>query len=318
MHSAIVTGAAGFIGSTLTEDLLHHGVQVLAIDSLDKYYSPDIKTRRLALLRERGAAIAIDKLQHMDLLPLVENHDVIFHTAGQPGVRGSWGRQFQSYEDNNVLATQRLLEAVRQSHRRPSVVYSSSSSVYGNASSYPTLENHLPQPYSPYGVTKLAAEHLMTLYASNFQLKTASLRYFTVYGPRQRPDMAFRRFIDAALKGDQVEVYGDGNQIRDFTYVDDVIRANISAAASAETAPGGVYNVCGGSTVRLIEAIELIGTIIGRPLRVKHAQAATGDVRQTGGDSTHFTRVTGWQPEVKLTEGLSRMVQWQIHDELLK
>ncbi|MCB0969696.1 MAG: NAD-dependent epimerase/dehydratase family protein, partial [Ilumatobacter sp.] len=203
-----------------------------------------------------------------------------FHLAGQPGVRSSWGSGFPEYTTRNIDATQRLLEACRGRSGLRRFVYASSSSIYGDAESYPTREDIRPQPVSPYGVTKLGAEHLCTLYATNFDVPTVSLRYFTVYGPGQRPDMAFTRFIKAAIGGRAVSIYGSGEQVRDFTYVDDVVSANV-LAATRDVARGAVFNVAGGSHATVNEVLGILGELTGSALRTEHLAGAAGDVKRT-------------------------------------
>lgn len=233
----------------------------------------------------------------------------MFHQAGQPGVRPSWGESFARYTDANITVTQRLLEAARVSDSLQRFVYASSSSVYGEAETYPTTELMRPQPRSPYGVTKLAAEHLCVLYAANFGVPTVSLRYFTVYGPRQRPDMAFTRFLYKAYAGDRITIYGDGEQIRDFTFVDDIARGNM-LAGTADVAPGSVLNVSGGSSHSVNDALRLIREITGRDLDLEYRETATGDVFRTGGDSSRSRELLGWVPAVTLAEGLARHAEW--------
>jgi nucleoside-diphosphate-sugar epimerase len=234
--------------------------------------------------------------------------DVVFHAAAQAGVRASWGSEFGSYLHDNLAATQRLLEAAVGLTRPPRIVYSSSSSVYGNAERYPTSEDDLPAPHSPYGVTKLAAEHLCRLYGANLGLHTVSLRYFTVYGPRQRPDMAFHRLCEAALGGEPFPLLGDGSQIRDFTFVRDVVRANL-LAASAEVPPGTCVNVAGGKQVSLAEVIQQIGSLTGVEVPLVQRGSQRGDVVRTGGSTTRARQVLGWGPEVSLETGLVRQLE---------
>ncbi|MDZ7885521.1 MAG: NAD-dependent epimerase/dehydratase family protein [Mycobacterium sp.] len=229
--TALVTGVAGFIGSTLAERLVSSGQKVIGIDSFSDYYDRETKELNLARLSTAGEFTLLEAdLNTVDLSALLADVEVIYHQAGQPGVRKSWGADFVRYVEANISATQRLLESSRNSAPKLTrFVYASSSSVYGDAENYPTRESDCPQPRSPYGVTKLAAEHLVSLYAANFGLPAVSLRYFTVYGPRQRPDMAFNRFISGALSGSRLTVHGDGKQIREFTYVDDIVEANVRA-----------------------------------------------------------------------------------------
>jgi len=236
----------------------------------------------------------------------------VFHEAGQPGVRASWGADFGRYATDNICATQRLLEAAVGAQRLRRFVFASSSSVYGEAERYPTEETDRPQPVSPYGVTKLAAEHLCTLYAKNYGLPTASLRYFTVYGPGQRPDMAFTRFCRAVHEGREIELYGSGEQVRDFTYVDDVVEANLRVAAAEPThvPPGTVLNVAGGASTTVNEVLELLGSISGKEVRVTRGAPVPGDVLRTGGSTGAIRRAIGWVPQVGLREGLEEQYRW--------
>ena len=312
---ALVTGCAGFIGSHLTESLLADGLEVIGVDALVDNYPRATKLGNLAAARSFDAfrLVSLD-LSHAELGPLLEDCDIVFHLAAEAGVRTSWGARFASYERNNVLATQRLLEAVKPWPQKR-VVYASSSSVYGDAERLPTREETLPRPFSPYGVTKLAAEHLCALYHGNYGLGTVSLRYFSVYGPRQRPDMAFHRFCRAALRGESLTVFGDGRQTRDFTFVDDVVAAT-RAAAVAPAAPGRVYNVGGGSRVSVNDALELISSLSGRPLEVIYMDAEQGDVRDTGAETLRARRELGFRPETSVEDGLRAEFEWMEELEL--
>ena len=259
--NVVVTGAAGFVGSHLSETLCDQGHTVLGIDCLTDYYDPTEKRRNLSGLRERpGFTFVESDLRTADLSSLLDGASVVFHQAGQPGVRKSWSTGFNDYAEHNVKATQRLLEAAK-AVGTPRFVYASSSSVYGNALTYPVVESDLPMPFSQYGVTKLAAEHLCALYAANWGVPTVSLRYFTVYGPRQRPDMAMRRLADAAVFGLPFSLFGDGRQVRDFTFVADVVRANL-AAWTADVPPGTVVNIAGGSNAEMSEVENLSNSTI--------------------------------------------------------
>ena len=306
---ALVTGCSGFVGSTLTDSLLGDGHEVLGVDVLLDNYPWGVKLANLESARDYDAFdfLPLD-LAEAELEPLLEGCDVVFHLAAEPGVRTSWGARFASYERNNVLATQRLLEAVKPTPEKR-VVYASSSSIYGDAERLPTPEDTRPQPFSPYGVTKLAAEHLCSLYHGNFGVATVSLRYFSVYGPRQRPDMAFNRFCRAALAGESLTVFGDGEQTRDFTYVGDVVAATRAAAVSP-SAPGRVYNVGGGSRVSVNEALGLIASFSERPLDVVYLESERGDVRDTGADTTRARRDLGFDPETSVEEGLGAEFEW--------
>ncbi|MGY2002864.1 NAD-dependent epimerase/dehydratase family protein [Blastococcus sp. SYSU DS1024] len=306
--SVLITGVAGFVGSALARRLLAAGERVIGVDCLTDYYDPGLKKENLASLPADGFTFVAEDLNTADLDRLLEGVSTIFHEAGQPGVRKSWGEEFATYVDANVSATQRLLEAARRAPDLRRLVYASSSSVYGNALAYPTTEDDLPRPHSPYGVTKLAAEHLCTLYADNFGVPTVSLRYFTVYGPGQRPDMAFNRFIRAALAGRPIEVYGTGEQIRDFTFVDDVVAANL-LAAGADVRPGAVFNVSGGTSISVNEVLDVLGEIAGRPLEVDRKDPVAGDVRRTGGSADRIRDALGWEPTVDVVAGLR--AQWR-------
>src|SRR4051812_33195567 len=278
----LVTGAAGFIGSSLSDALLARGDSVRGVDCFTPYYGREAKAANLAgAIGQPGFELVDADLRVADIAPLLDDVDVAFHHAAQPGVRLSWADGFADYDGHNVLATQRLLEAARAVGVQR-VVYASSSSVYGNAPSYPTTEDDLPRPHSPYGVTKLAAEHLCNLYAANWGLPTVSLRYFTVYGPRQRPDMAFHRLIEAGLDGTAFPLFGDGSAIRDFTFVDDAVAANL-AAADADCAPGTVVNVAGGGSIAMGDLLELAGEVIGAPVDIDRRPPQPGDVERTGG-----------------------------------
>jgi nucleoside-diphosphate-sugar epimerase len=303
---ALVTGAAGFVGSHLCAALLDDGAEVLAVDAFTDYYSRLTKEQNLAQLRGRpGFGFLETDLSEAPLAPLLDGVDLVFHLAGQPGVRASWGPDFVRYVRHNVVATQRLLEA-SMLHPLRKFVFSSSSSVYGDAESYPTPESLRPQPVSPYGVTKLAAEHLCEVYRTSFGVPVAALRLFTVYGPRQRPDMAFSRLVEAALAGEEFEVYGDGEQTRDFTYVGDVVQAMRDAAASDWS---GVANVGGGSRTSLNAVLEIVADLCGE-LRIVRRPQATGDVRHTAADTSVAAAAFGYRPRTTLPEGLAAMVAW--------
>jgi nucleoside-diphosphate-sugar epimerase len=306
---ALVTGVAGFIGSTLTDALLARGDQVLGVDCFTAYYDRAAKEANISGARqsERFELLEVD-LRTCEIEALLDGIDVVFHQAAQPGVRLSWSDGFADYAGHNVLATQRLLEAARNAGTAK-VVYASSSSVYGNAATYPTTEDDLPRPHSPYGVTKLAAEHLCNLYASNWGVPTVSLRYFTVYGPRQRPDMAFHRLLEAALSGTSFPLYGDGSAIRDFTFVDDAVAANV-AAGDRDCEPGTVVNIAGGSSISMRDLLLLAAEVAGQSPPVERLPYQPGDVARTGGTIDRAHAALGWQPSTDLRSGLTAQVEW--------
>ena len=304
----VVTGTAGFIGSHLAERLLADGHEVTGVDCFTDYYARALKERNLEPLRAHRAFRLVEaRLQDADLAPIVDGADHVYHLAAQAGVRASWGREFSHYTEHNVLATQRLLEAAL-AHGRPRVVYASSSSVYGDAPELPLREDGPCAPVSPYGVTKLAAEHLARLYHRNHGLPTVSLRFFTVYGPRQRPDMAFNRFLRAARDGGPVTVFGDGLQTRDFTFVDDAVEANLLAATRG--VPGGVYNIGGGSRVTVNEVLRMISRVTGREPVVDRQSTQKGDMRHTFADTSRAKAELGFTPRVGLEEGLTAEFRW--------
>lgn len=307
---AVITGVAGFVGSNLADELLSQGHEVVGIDSITDYYSPELKRANLARLSRPGFTFLESDLNDLNLIEVLDDSvDVVYHQAGQPGVRKSWGSDFDEYVHANISATQKLLEAAVHCRGLSRLVYASSSSVYGNAETYPTSEQDRPQPMSPYGVTKLAAEHLCSLYAENFGLPTTSLRYFTVYGPGQRPDMAFTRFTTAAVRGEPITVFGSGEQLRDFTFIDDVVRANIAAGA-ADVKPGTVLNVAGGSNVSVNEALSIIEELHGSSLEVRREGTVRGDVFRTGGSTDAIRANLGWEPQIGIVEGLRRHYEW--------
>ena len=304
----LVTGVAGFVGSHLVETLVKEGWRVRGIDSLVPYYDLDQKKANLAALDGLSGFDFVEAdLNTIDLSDLLEGIDTVFHQAGQPGVRASWS-EFPSYLEHNVNATQRLLEAVRWSEVRR-FVYASSSSVYGDALSYPTTESSLPLPKSPYGVSKLAAEHLCGVYARNWDVPTVSLRYFTVYGPRQRPDMAMHRLIEAALTGGNFPLFGDGNQIRDFTYVGDVVAANL-AAVENKVPPGTVLNIAGGGASTMLEIIATVEELTGKRVALEYRPEEAGDVGRTSGAIERARSLLGWAPRTPTREGLARQTEW--------
>jgi UDP-glucuronate 4-epimerase len=310
MH-ALVTGAAGFIGSHLCERLCSEGWTVLGVDNLSDYYDTRLKEANLETLRDRTnfAFVRLD-IAAEPLDGFLEGVDVVFHQAGQPGVRASWS-SFADYLRDNTEATHRLLDAVVRVRSVKRLIFASSSSVYGAATEYPTSEDVLPKPQSPYGVTKLAAEHLCGVYARNFGLNTVALRYFTVYGPRQRPDMAMSRLVKSAIEGTSFQLFGDGHQVRDFTYVTDVVEANV-LAASQDLPAGFVANVAGGSPASMREVIDRVADLSGRPPIIEPTESQAGDVRRTGGSVKRIGAELGWEPQVSLEEGLNNQITWHI------
>jgi nucleoside-diphosphate-sugar epimerase len=306
----VVTGVAGFIGSHLAEALLDHGFEVTGIDAFTASYSQvDKRANASVLVGRPGFELVEGDLSIIELDRWLAGAEVVFHQAAQAGVRASWGLDFDVYVRDNVVATQRLLEACVRC-QVPRLVAASSSSVYGDAPSYPTTEASITRPVSPYGVTKLASEHLCLAYAQlgGCALTVATLRYFTVYGPRQRPDMAFRRFLEAAYTGRPITVYGDGQQSRDFTFVDDAVRANLLAMTAPFQAEP--VNVGGGRRVSLNQVLELIGQITGKRVRIVRAPSQPGDARHTGADGARAEALLGYRPEVDLETGLARQATW--------
>jgi UDP-glucose 4-epimerase len=317
--AVVVTGCAGFIGSTVTEALLEMGCRVTGVDCLTDYYDVALKHENMAgFVDHEHFTWVREDLQTLDAVALLAGKKACFHLAAQAGVRASWGEYFHEYLGSNVMGTQRLLEACRHERVRDTLVrfvYSSSSSVYGDQPVLPVTETALPQPRSPYGVTKMAAEHLCVLYAMNFQVPTSSLRYFTVFGPRQRPDMAFRKFIEAALDGRSFEVYGDGSQTRDFTYVADAVRSNLLAVACDRD--WEVFNTGGGSRMVFSETLTMLQEILadrvpGIAAAVTYRESAKGDVKDTFADRTHVEDTIGYRPTITFAAGLAREVDWAL------
>jgi UDP-glucose 4-epimerase len=305
---ALVTGTAGFIGSTLAERLVRAGEDVVGIDCFTDYYPREAKERNLAFLRSAPNFRFVEaRIQDADLGALLRDRTHVFHLAAQAGVRKSWGRDFDVYTTNNIEATQVLLEACVGSAIEK-LVYASSSSVYGDLVAMPMREDALPQPVSPYGVSKLAAEQLCYLYFVNFGVPTVSLRYFTVYGPRQRPDMGFHRFLRATMEGRPISLYGDGEQTRDFTYVDDAVSATIAAAVRG--VPGRVYNIGGGSRVTINHVLEIIGRVAGRDPIVARDSAQKGDMRHTYADTEKARADLDFRPSFDLERGLAAEFAW--------
>lgn len=313
---ALVTGVAGFIGSHLAERLLRENFHVVGLDNFSDFYARAVKEANLqTCLSDARFTFVEGDLRAVDLRALLTARrvDFIFHQAGQAGVRPSWGSDFLPYVERNILATQALLEQV--SHlpdptQIKKIVYASSSSVYGDAERFPTQEQDLPRPLSPYGVTKLAAEHLCFLYAKQFGLPIVALRYFSVYGPRQRPDMWIHVFIDALLQNRTIQVFGDGQQTRELTYVSDIVEANLRALNAPDGAPQ-LYNIGGGERSTLNGVLELLGEIAGVQPRLEYKSRAAGDHRHGAADITRAQRALGYAPRVTLADGLRAQFEWQ-------
>ncbi|MGB3641565.1 MAG: NAD-dependent epimerase/dehydratase family protein [Rivularia sp. (in: cyanobacteria)] len=310
MTKNIVTGAAGFIGSHLAEALLKRGEQVIGIDEFNDYYNPILKRQNIAHLQKFSKFKLVEgNIQFLDWKLLFKDVDVVYHQAAQAGVRASWGEGFRAYTERNISSTQVMLEAAKEAKNLKRFVYASTSSVYGDAETLPTHEQISPKPVSPYGITKLAAERLCGLYHKNFGVPFVALRYFTVYGPRQRPDMAFHKFYKAVLEDKGIPIYGDGLQTRDFTFVSDAVAANL-AAATAENAVGEIFNIGGGSRVVLKEVLETIEEIVGKPIKKNYIERAMGDARHTAADVSKAQRILSYKPQVSLREGLALEWEW--------
>ncbi len=305
---SLVTGAAGFIGSTLAQTLVERGDSVIGVDSFLDYYDRAAKERNLEKLSQNDNFELVEgALQDIDLHEILGRCDRVFHLAAQAGVRSSWGTEFSIYTTNNILATQRLLEAAVKSDIQ-AFVFASSSSVYGDKAELPMREAVPLHPVSPYGVSKLAAEKLVELYHVNHELHTASLRYFTVYGPRQRPDMAFNRLLRSAKTGEKFPLFGDGRQTRDFTFITDAVAATIAAAERSRA--GAVYNIGGGSRVSMLDVIETIESVTGKKLRIDSKPWQKGDMRDTYADTSAAQRDLDYRPRTALDEGLALEWEW--------
>lgn len=306
MPRYLVTGCAGFIGSHLAASLLERGDEVVGVDAFTDYYPRERKERNAGPLREHaGFRLVEGDLGRLALHELLASLDGVFHLAAQPGVRASWGGSFPVYVQRNLVVSQRVFEAAADVGVR--VIHASSSSIYGDAAAYPTPEETPPRPVSPYGVTKLGCEHLAHVYRTSFGLEVVLVRYFTVYGPRQRPDMAFSRILTALLTGTPFQIHGTGEQSRDFTYVADAVSATLAAMDAAPS--GSVYNVGGGTEATLREVIELSERITGRRLDAKVGAPAAGDPRRTAADTTRIRAELGWRPRTSLAEGLAAQLE---------
>jgi UDP-glucose 4-epimerase len=310
MMKTLVTGCVGFIGSHLTDKLLEQGYEVIGIDCFTDYYQRKIKEANISnALKSKNFKLIEEDILEMEKYPDV---DYVFHLAAQAGVRASWGKSFEIYTRNNVQATQKLLEFYKDSNIKK-FVYASSSSVYGDAE-LPMREDSLLKPVSPYGVTKLAGEYLCYLYWKNYSVPAISLRYFTVYGPRQRPDMAIHKFVKAIFEGDEITVFGDGTQTRDFTFVDDAVEANILVAKN--NLVGEVFNIGGGSRISVNELIKRIEDITKKKQKVKYMEKQKGDVKDTLADTSKAKELLGWSPKVDIDEGLKKYIRWHSKEVL--
>ena len=304
----LITGAAGFIGSHLAEKLTELDHYVIGVDCFTDYYPKKIKEQNLSkLLKGKSFVFREKDLFTADLEEILSGVDIIFHEAAQAGVRASWGANFEIYTRNNIQVTQRLLEAAKEKPIKK-IVFASSSSVYGDCKDLPMREDSRLSPISPYGVTKLATEHLCQLYSKNYRVPIIILRYFTVYGPRQRPDMAFHKFIRAILEGKEIPVYGDGKQTRDFTYISDAVEANLSAMDADSR--GEVFNIGGGSQIALIECIRILEDLLGKKAKLKFLEIQRGDMRDTAADISKARKMLGFEPKYDLKAGLEKTFLW--------
>jgi UDP-glucose 4-epimerase len=307
-EKAVVTGAAGFIGSHLAEELLATGVDVVGIDSLTDYYDIRLKQKNLdQLMPHNGFDFVPQSINDTDLDALLDGVDYVFHQAAQAGVRASWGTQFEDYIDCNVRATQKLCEAAKTKPLKK-FVYASSSSVYGDTDRLPMSEDAVVRPVSPYGVTKLDAENMCLLYRKSYGLPAVCLRYFTVYGPRQRPDMAMHKFLRSAMTGSPIEVYGNGEQTRDFTFVSDIVAANI--LAMHYTGEETLFNIGGGSRVSVNHVLDIVGRYANGQFDVQYMDNEKGDVRHTYADTSRARKELSFRPQTTLEDGIDREAEW--------
>jgi nucleoside-diphosphate-sugar epimerase len=309
MKNVIVTGAAGFIGSHLTERLLKDGFNVTGIDCFTDYYSKEIKQKNISnFWNNKNFKLIESDLMDIDLDTLLSKNKILFHQAAQPGVRASWGNQFQTYVKDNIQVTQKILESAKNTNNLEKIILASSSSVYGNQQGIMIEDETMVKPISPYGVTKFASESLGILYHKNFGLPVTSLRYFTVYGPRQRPDMAFFRFIMANLSNQSIELFGDGSQKRDFTFITDIVEANIKTLEN--DVDGGILNVGGGSVRSINEVLNLISSQTGNENKINFKDKQKGDVEKTEAGIKNIKKKLNFKPEISLEEGLPLEIEW--------
>lgn len=304
----LITGCAGFIGSHLSESVLERGYDVIGIDSFTDYYAKEIKEKNIKnLLRQKSFKLKKTDILEPDLKQILSDTDYVFHLAAQPGVRFSWGGNFENYTRNNIEATQKLLEACINSNIKK-FVFASSSSIYGDTLDIPMSENSLARPISPYGVTKLAAENLCYLYWKNYKIPIVCLRYFTVYGPRQRPDMAIAKFTRKIFNNEEIEIYGDGKQTRDFTYVSDAAEVTINAAESRFL--GEVFNIGGGSRISVNELINILEKEIGKKAKIKYVERQCGDMENTLADISKAKKLLNYSPKVNIKVGIKKYIEW--------
>ena len=316
MKTALVTGVAGFIGSFLAERLLKDNFKVIGIDSFTNFYSKKIKLKNIEICKKNKNFSLIQKeIQKIDLLPIFKKVDYLFHMAAQPGVRTSWGKGFENYSINNILVTQKLLEQAKISKSLKKIVIASSSSVYGNQSCKMNESKTKTNPVSPYGVSKLAAEHLVSAYVENFNLPVIMLRYFTVYGPRQRPDMAFMRFVMKSILKKPITIYGNGTQKRNFTYIDDVIDATISSANIDNT--GEIINIGGGEVISISKVISILKNICNYEPKILYKPFSNGDVLRTEADINKAKRLLNFKPKTSLKNGLFLEYEYAKRNKIL-
>lgn len=305
---ALVTGCAGFIGSHLSESLIENDIEVIGIDCFTEYYDRKLKERNISsILSSKKFTFVEADIMDASLGQYLKDVKYIFHQAGQPGVRGSWGKEFDIYVKNNILVTQRILEIVKDFEIKK-FIYASSSSVYGNIDELPVKESQLTKPFSPYGVTKLAAEQLCNLYFENHGIPTVALRYFTVYGPRQRPEMSMSKFIKDMISGNCITIYGDGKQIRDFTYIDDIVKANLLAMESP--VEGEVFNVGSSRPIKLIEVIKILEKLVGKKANIEFMHKQDGDVRETYADINKIESLYGYKASIDIEKGLYNQLDY--------
>ena len=307
--NVLVTGVAGFIGSHLAEKLIEEKFEVIGIDCFTDYYSKKIKKNNLQMLQKNENFEFLEQdIMEIDLIPFFKKSKFLFHQAAQPGVRASWGNEFQTYVKDNILATQKILESAKETNTLKKIIMASSSSIYGEQEGIMTEQKTIPKPVSPYGATKLASENLGMIYASNYNLPITSLRYFTVYGPRQRPDMGFFRFIKSNLKKDEISIFGTGKQIRDFTFISDIIDANVNTMKS--DIHGNVLNIGGNKTYSILEVLSIIEKITKIKNKLNFISEQKGDVRKTEADISKANKIIEYNPKINLVEGITKQIEW--------